>query len=183
MFGVDPNFDLAVDAWRADYPGARDLWEGEASGLKPDITGFEYFVQQYLLQGNYPTMPAEPPEGGAFGLSYEDYVSATPESVMGSKAGKGKVPVIRMLQLDVLWPHYYFQRRGDRVRLTVFTPRTVDYESIWSDHWESMRAAHANWATMSEEEREVYRSDEECRKRGISGHELFLSRFLKGLVE
>jgi hypothetical protein len=52
----------AVEDWQASYPGEHTLWDEAARDVYPPISGYNYFVMQWLLQGAYPTIPAVAPK-------------------------------------------------------------------------------------------------------------------------
>jgi len=53
------NFADAVDAWQALYEADKTSWNEAARDVYPPISGFNYFVQQCILQGT--TSPTIPP--------------------------------------------------------------------------------------------------------------------------
>jgi len=183
MADLNEDYERALEAWAADYPGTHEAWDEAAEAVTPRVGGFEYFIWQFVDQGEYPTIPGTPPLPGEYSLPFEDYDSATVEKIMKCVDSRGLLPVPLMVCLDKSWPFYYFQKRGGVVKLTVWTPRNVDYEQVWGEHWELLRAAVSAWQGMTEEEKNVYRADAECQERRISGYHLFCSRFLKGLID
>lgn len=52
----------AVAAWHALYSGTADNWNVAARDVYPPISGFNYWVMQYLLQGVSPTIPPVAPK-------------------------------------------------------------------------------------------------------------------------
>lgn len=64
MYQSDPNTAAqapcrqdwrdAVSAWQTAYEGIRDAWRAEAT---PPLSGFNYFCQQYIEQGGFPSIP------------------------------------------------------------------------------------------------------------------------------
>lgn len=51
----------AVSAWQALYDATKDAWNTAARDVYPPISGFNYYVMQYILQGGPPTIPAVAP--------------------------------------------------------------------------------------------------------------------------
>jgi hypothetical protein len=51
----------AVAAWHGLYSGTKDAWDVAARDVYPPISGFNYYVMQYLLQAGPPTIPAVAP--------------------------------------------------------------------------------------------------------------------------
>lgn len=51
----------AVAAWHALYAATQDDWNEAARDVYPPISGFNYFVMQYILQAGSPTIPAVAP--------------------------------------------------------------------------------------------------------------------------
>jgi hypothetical protein len=51
----------AVSAWHALYSGTVDTWNVAARDVYPPISGFNYYVMQYMLQAAPPTIPAVAP--------------------------------------------------------------------------------------------------------------------------
>lgn len=51
----------AVSAWHALYSGTADTWNIAARDVYPPISGFNYYVMQYILQAAPPTIPAVAP--------------------------------------------------------------------------------------------------------------------------
>lgn len=47
----------AVHAWQALYQGTKDLWNVAARDVYPPISGFNYYVQQYIIHALPPTIP------------------------------------------------------------------------------------------------------------------------------
>ena len=54
-------FGAAVADWQADYPGTKAAWNLAAQEVYPPISGFNYFVMQWILQTEYPSIPAIAP--------------------------------------------------------------------------------------------------------------------------
>jgi len=54
-------FAAAVLDWQANYPGTQAAWDLAAQDVYPPISGFNYFVMQWILQGEFPTIPAIAP--------------------------------------------------------------------------------------------------------------------------
>jgi len=56
----------AVQAWQSLYESIQEDWNEAARDVYPPISGFNYFVQQYILQNiespNLPTIPAIAPK-------------------------------------------------------------------------------------------------------------------------
>jgi hypothetical protein len=52
----------AVAGWQALYSGTQDDWNVAARDCYPPISGFNYFVSQWCLQGAAPTIPAVAPK-------------------------------------------------------------------------------------------------------------------------
>lgn len=52
----------AVAAWHALYSGTIDSWNVAARDVYPPISGFNYYVMQYILQAAPPTIPAVAPK-------------------------------------------------------------------------------------------------------------------------
>lgn len=52
----------AVAGWQALYAGTKETWDIAARDVYPPISGFNYYVMQYLLQGAEPTIPAVAPK-------------------------------------------------------------------------------------------------------------------------
>jgi hypothetical protein len=51
----------AVAGWQAAYQATKDAWNEAARDVYPPISGFNYYVMQYILQGAEPTIPATAP--------------------------------------------------------------------------------------------------------------------------
>jgi len=51
----------AVAGWQALYQAVKDTWNVAARDVYPPISGFNYYVMQYLLQAAPPTIPAIAP--------------------------------------------------------------------------------------------------------------------------
>jgi len=58
-------FAAAVAAWQSLYPAQQDQWRIAARDVYPPITGFNYYVMQYIIQAGPPTIPAIAPKRGA----------------------------------------------------------------------------------------------------------------------
>jgi len=56
------NVQAAVQSWQGLYSGTKTLWNEAAREVYPPISGFNYFVQQYILQAGVPTIPAVAPK-------------------------------------------------------------------------------------------------------------------------
>jgi len=52
----------AVAGWQALYSGTQEEWNEAARDVYPPISGFNYYVMQYLLQGTEPTIPDVAPK-------------------------------------------------------------------------------------------------------------------------
>jgi hypothetical protein len=51
----------AVDEWKALYSGTQEEWNVAAREVYPPISGFNYWMMQYMLQSATPTIPAVAP--------------------------------------------------------------------------------------------------------------------------
>lgn len=51
----------AVASWKGLYSGIRDQWNVAARDVYPPISGFNYYVMQYILQAGPPTIPPSAP--------------------------------------------------------------------------------------------------------------------------
>ncbi|MBA7715938.1 hypothetical protein ES703_124997 [subsurface metagenome] len=51
----------AVSAWQALYTATQDLWNIAARDVYPPISGFNYYVMQYILTDGPPTIPPVAP--------------------------------------------------------------------------------------------------------------------------
>lgn len=51
----------AVAAWQALYSGTQDEWNVAARDVYPPISGFNYYVMQYIVQDGPPTIPPVAP--------------------------------------------------------------------------------------------------------------------------
>lgn len=54
-------FSQAVASWQGQYTSVKDAWNVAARDVYPPISGFNYFVSQYCLQADVPTIPAVAP--------------------------------------------------------------------------------------------------------------------------
>lgn len=52
----------AVAGWQALNSQTQELWNIAARDVYPPISGFNYYVMQYLLQGAEPSIPAVAPK-------------------------------------------------------------------------------------------------------------------------
>ncbi|MDZ7721674.1 MAG: hypothetical protein U5R06_02310 [candidate division KSB1 bacterium] len=50
-------FSSAVTVWQGMSSGEKDNWNARARGLGLVMSGYNFYVQQYLDQGGVPTMP------------------------------------------------------------------------------------------------------------------------------
>ena len=50
-------FQAAVTAYHALYQADKDAWATASQDVYPPVSGFNYFVQQYILQSGVPTIP------------------------------------------------------------------------------------------------------------------------------
>lgn len=62
QFAVRTMLANAVASWQALYSGTQDEWNTAAGDVYPTISGFNYYVQQYILQAGPPTIPAVAPK-------------------------------------------------------------------------------------------------------------------------
>lgn len=51
----------AVSSWQSLYTGTQDQWNVAARDVYPPISGFNYYVMQYILQAGPPTIPPVAP--------------------------------------------------------------------------------------------------------------------------
>ncbi len=54
---VRTTMAAAVSAWQALYSGTQDEWNMAARDVYPPISGFNYYVQQYIIAEGPPTIP------------------------------------------------------------------------------------------------------------------------------
>jgi len=59
---VREEFAAAVLAWQTLYSGTKEEWNIAARDVYPPISGFNYFVGQYRLQHELPTIPDVAPK-------------------------------------------------------------------------------------------------------------------------
>lgn len=67
------RLSAGVDGWHSLLPCEREDWNNHAALLTPPagpITGFNYFVQQYILQGGFPVLPLYPADGPGCVVGY-----------------------------------------------------------------------------------------------------------------
>lgn len=50
-------FAAAVLSWQGEYTATQDAWKLAAGDVYPPISGFNYYVSQYILQAGVPTIP------------------------------------------------------------------------------------------------------------------------------
>jgi hypothetical protein len=58
---VREDLAAAVSSWQGLYSGTKDEWNEAARDVYPPISGFNYYTQQYILQGGPPTIPPVAP--------------------------------------------------------------------------------------------------------------------------
>ncbi|GAH63769.1 unnamed protein product [marine sediment metagenome] len=61
QFAVRTELANAVASWQGLYSGTQDLWNVAARDVYPPISGFNYYVMQYILQDGVPTIPPQAP--------------------------------------------------------------------------------------------------------------------------
>jgi hypothetical protein len=61
QFAVRTELAEAVSSWQGLYAGTKDQWDVAARDVYPPISGFNYYVQQYILQAAPPTIPPVAP--------------------------------------------------------------------------------------------------------------------------
>lgn len=54
-------FAAAVSSWQGQYSEIKDSWNEAARDVYPPISGFNYYVSQYILQGGVPEIPETAP--------------------------------------------------------------------------------------------------------------------------
>jgi hypothetical protein len=50
-------FASAVNGWQSEYAETKTAWNEAARDVYPPISGFNYYVSQYCLQADVPTIP------------------------------------------------------------------------------------------------------------------------------
>ena len=58
---VRTNLANAVASWQGLYAGIKEQWNIAARDAYPPISGFNYYVMQYILQDGPPTIPPQAP--------------------------------------------------------------------------------------------------------------------------